>query len=50
MATYKELHADVKKILHEGVVIPANPLALTAQRKLVFGFYLQPAVGDRLLN
>jgi len=36
--------------LHEGVVIPANPLALTAQRKLVFGFYLQPAVGDRLLN
>jgi dihydrodipicolinate synthase/N-acetylneuraminate lyase len=34
MATYKELDADVKKILHEGVVIPAHPLALTEQRKL----------------
>jgi|GEM_PF-3540326 hypothetical protein len=50
MATYKELDADVKKILHEDVVFPAHPLALTEQRKLVFGFYLQPAVGDRLLN
>jgi dihydrodipicolinate synthase/N-acetylneuraminate lyase len=29
-----ELPADVRRVLHEGTVIPAHPLALTPQRKL----------------
>lgn len=34
MSTNKELHSSIKRVLHDGVVIPAHPLALTQNRRL----------------
>jgi len=34
MSAYKELHPSIRQLLHEGVVIPAHPLALTQDRQL----------------
>jgi hypothetical protein len=34
MSTNKELHSSIKQVLHDGVVIPAHPLALTQNRRL----------------
>ncbi|HEY6975554.1 MAG TPA: dihydrodipicolinate synthase family protein [Chitinophagaceae bacterium] len=34
MTNYKGLHSSVKELLHEGVVIPAHPLALTEDLEL----------------
>src|SRR4030095_12155434 len=34
MTNHKELHSSIKDLLHEGVVIPAHPLALTQDLQL----------------
>src|SRR3954454_587756 len=34
MPAYPQLHEDVRALLRRGVVIPAHPLALSADRKL----------------
>jgi hypothetical protein len=52
MSKYKELHSSIKQLLHEGVVIPAHPLALTqhlqlneTRQRLLTRYYIASGAG-----
>src|SRR6266571_649558 len=52
MKKYKELNSSIKQLLHEGVVIPAHPLALTQdlpldekRQRLLTRYYIASGAG-----